>query len=195
MRMLDVRQVWNGSEIHLRWFASVYVFLLAIEVAFIAALFAFGIYAMAGRQFVIMISDFNSFAGALKAEQNDPYIMVFVILGTLVLLLGIYYSLSRVLNSTVITATPEDIKVSHGPVPWARGRVVRRGAFNRFEVEEHAQRTKGGTTYYYRLVAKRDADTHRLTVYLQDEALLRAVKEELDRYYSITENGPAKSQS
>ena len=123
MRMLDVRQVWNGIEIRLRWFARVYVFLLAIEVASTAALFVFGIYAMAGRQFVIMITDFNSFAGALKAEQNDPYIMIFVILGTLVLLLGIYYSLSRVLNSTVITATPEDIKVSHGPVPWARGHV------------------------------------------------------------------------
>ena len=195
MQMPDVRQVWNGIEIRLRWFARVYLFLLAVEIASIAALFAFGIYAMAGRQFVIMISDFNSFADALRANQNDPFIMIFVMLGTLVLLLGIYYSLSRVFNSTLITATPEEIRVSSGPVPWAKGRVVRRSAFTRFEVEEHAQRTKGGTTYYYRLAAKRDDETHRLTVYLQDDALLRAVKEELDRFYSITGNGPEKSES
>jgi len=62
-------------------------------------------------------------------------------------------------------------------------------------VEEHAQRTKGGTTYYYRLVARQNGDSHRLTVYLQDDALLRAVKEELDRFYSLAEIGPAKSQS
>ncbi len=195
MRMLDVRQVWNGIEIRLRWFARVYAFLLAIEVTSIAALFAFGIYAMAGRQFIIMITDFNSFTDSIKANQNEPIITLFVVLGTLVFLLGIYYSLSRVLNSTVITATPEDITVSHGPVPWARGCVVRRGAFNRFEVEEHAQRTKGGTTYYYRLAAKRDDETHRLTVYLQDDAHLRAVKEELDRFYSLAESSPAKPQS
>jgi hypothetical protein len=42
MRMLDVRQVWNGIEIRLRWFARVYAFLLAIEVTSIAALFASG---------------------------------------------------------------------------------------------------------------------------------------------------------
>ncbi|MCU0845604.1 MAG: hypothetical protein MUC76_11835 [Spirochaetes bacterium] len=191
METLDVRQVWNGIEIRLRWFARVYVFLLAVETASIVALFVFGIYAMAGKQFVIMISDFGSFTDALKANRNEPIVTIFVALATLVLLLGIYYSLARVLNSTVIRATAEDIRVVHGPVPWAKGSVVPRGAFERFEVQERAQRTKGGTTYYYRLMAKRGDDAYRLTVYLQDDTLVRAVKDELDRFYSYGESKSA----
>ncbi len=191
MQMLDVRQVWNGIEIRLRWFARVYVFLLAVETASIVALFVFGIYAMAGKQFVIMISDFGSFTDALKANRNEPIIMIFVVLTTLVLLLGIYYSLARVLNSTVIRATAEDIRVVHGPVPWAKGCTVPRREFERFEVEERAQRTKGGTTYYYRLMAKRGDEKRRLTVYLQDDTLLRAAKDELDRFYSLAAVNPA----
>ncbi len=44
--------------------------------------------------------------------------------------------------------------------------MVRRSAFNRFEVEEHAQRTKGGTTYYYVLCEAKWRFTP-VTVYLQ----------------------------
>ncbi|HSV95369.1 MAG TPA: hypothetical protein VLM75_00390 [Spirochaetota bacterium] len=186
MKMLDVRQAWNGIEIRLRWFAYVYVFLLVIEVASIVALWYFEIFTTVVLQLGIMIADFKAFTDALSANSNEPIIMIFGALGALIMLFGTCCSPSRVLNSTVITATAEDIRVVHGPVPWAKGSTVPRGEFERFEVEQRAQRTKGGTTYYYRLMARRGDDAHKLAVYLQDEELARKAKDGLDRFYALT---------
>ncbi len=192
MQMLDVRQVWSGIEIRLRWFSYTYVFLFGIEAVALFLLRYYGLYGTIIREYGLLMSDYAAWMEALRAGSNDPILMITLTPIIFAFVLGLYYSLGRILNSTLITAGPEEIRVTHGPVPWAKGGVIPRSDFDRFDLEEHAQRTKGGTTYYYRLVAKRDDDTRRLTVYLQDDALLRAVKEELDRFYSLALNGPAK---
>lgn len=156
----------NSLEFEYNWFKTKYI--IAI---FAAPLFAFF---LVKSEYIT--GDFNQFT-------------IPVVILTVASIVVIYYCLAKLLNTTRISVTHEEIKVNHGPVPFSRNLVLRKEDLTQLYVTQHRighRYTLYATTYQINaILANKDIITLVKGLHLPEQG--RFIENKIEDFLDITD--------
>lgn len=113
--------------------------------------------------------------------------------GTVHALIGIgltYATLGTLLNTTKIVVQPSDITVSHGPIPWGKGKQIPQSAIKQFycaeEVHESNDSDDPSTHLYKVMVQRTDRDEdEELVEWMTEPEQALYLEKEIERFMGI----------
>jgi hypothetical protein len=113
---------------------------------------------------------------------------VFGMIHTGVGLFLIYYVLALFLNSTVILASPRELEVRIGPVPWKGNKRLPRDLVEQLFCKEKISRSKNGTSSSYSVEAVLNGNRREtLASGFNDSDHALFVEQEIERHLGITD--------
>lgn len=132
---VTLRELPDGVELRVRWFTPLVWFLLF---------------------FVIAWDSFLIFWYSLAARDGMPWIMAVFPVAHVAVGVGLtYFVVATFLNTTIVTATRDRLRVRHGPVPWFGNHDLASDDLAQFFCKERVHRGKRGTSTSYELWAQR----------------------------------------
>ncbi len=98
----------------------------------------------------------------------------------------IYYALAGLLNNTIITITPHQISVKHGPLPYFGNKRLESQNVKQFYIKEKSQKNNKSTTYTYEVHIEEVTGSHKRLVKGFDSPLQALyLEQELEQYLDI----------
>lgn len=99
--------------------------------------------------------------GAAIADGNYEFLLFsgfHVIVGFVLL----YYTAATFVNVTTVLSTPNLLSIEHGPLPWFGSRKIPAASIQQLWVERVVQKTKHGTSFTWKLMARAEGRDLRL---------------------------------
>ncbi len=129
---------------------------------------------------------------------SEVHTLEFVINPLTWLMFGVwYFSLSRVVNSTVVRITPQHLMVKQGPLPLRRNTHLNAQDIKQLYVKQHVQRNrKGNTTTYQVHLTDRNGQHKELVSGLERPEQALFLEQEIERYLGIKDRSmPGEHES
>jgi len=169
----------TGVTLTRRWFSGIAIFLLFFS------LFWNGIV-------------FFIFGLAVLPGTEAPWFTYLILLPFLALGLYLaYYTLTRILNKTVIQLTASELSIQHGPLPWPGNRLLPVSGLKQLYCKEVISRDYEGDTFirYHLLAVLSDGQEIELLKGIESPETVRYLEQEIENWLNIEDMAVAGEMS